>query len=119
LVLPQGQEDRHQHQRSDDYTDYAEDATLMAGELKAAHIDASFNGISADQWNADVADGKYGSAIVHWGDSVVSPFGVYNYWLNSSLNNGTDNSGDYEGLTTRRWTRTCRSWQAPTRRRLR
>jgi peptide/nickel transport system substrate-binding protein len=80
------------------YTDYAEDATLIAGELKAAHIDASFNGISADQWNADVADGKYGSAIVHWGDSVVSPFGVYNYWLNSSLNNGTDNSGDYEGL---------------------
>ena len=45
------------------YTDYAEDATLIAGELKAAHIDASFNGISADQWNADVADGKYGSAI--------------------------------------------------------
>jgi peptide/nickel transport system substrate-binding protein len=80
------------------YTDYAEDATLMAGELKAAHIDASFNGITADAWNADVADGKYGSAIVHWGDSVVSPFGVYNYWLNSSLDNGTDNSGDYEGL---------------------
>ena len=80
------------------YTDYAEDATLMAGELKAAHIDASFNGITADAWNADVADGNYGSSIVHWGDSVVSPYGVYNYWLNSTLNNGTDNAGDFEGL---------------------
>jgi peptide/nickel transport system substrate-binding protein len=80
------------------YTDYAEDATLMAGELKKAHIDASFNGITADAWNADVADGKFGSAIVQWGDSVVSPFGVYNYWLNGSLDNGTSNSGDYEGL---------------------
>lgn len=80
------------------YTDYAEDATLMSGELRTAHIDASFNGITADAWNADVADGKYGSSIIHWGDSVVSPFGVYNYWLNSKLNNGTDNSGDYEGL---------------------
>lgn len=80
------------------YTDYAEDATLMANELKAAHIDASFNGITADAWNADVADGNYGSAIVHWGDSVVSPYGVYNYWLNSSLNNGKDNAGDFEGL---------------------
>ncbi len=80
------------------YTDYAEDATLIAGELKAAHIDASFNGITADQWNADVADGHYGSAIIHWGDSVVSPYGVYNYWLNSTLNNGKDNDGDFEGL---------------------
>jgi peptide/nickel transport system substrate-binding protein len=70
----------------------------MSGELQKAHIDASFNGITADQWNADVADGKYGSSILHWGDSVVSPYGVYNYWLNSSLDNGTDNSGDYEGL---------------------
>ncbi|MGC9221802.1 MAG: ABC transporter substrate-binding protein [Solirubrobacteraceae bacterium] len=80
------------------YTDYAEDAKLISAELRAAHVDAYFNGMTADQWNADVADGHYGSAIIHWGDSVISPYGVYNYWLNSTLNNGKTNDGDFEGL---------------------
>jgi peptide/nickel transport system substrate-binding protein len=79
------------------YTDYAAVGTMIATELKAAGINASFQGISVDAWNADVADGDF-SVSEHWSNNGLTPYNLYDNWLNSSLNNGKSNTGDYEGL---------------------
>jgi len=79
------------------YTDYAAVGTMVANELKQAGINASFQGISVDAWNADVADGDF-SISEHWSNNGLTPFNLYDNWLNSSLNNGKSNTGDYEGL---------------------
>jgi len=79
------------------YTDYAAVGTMVATELKAAGINASFQGISVDAWNADVADGDF-SVSEHWSNNGLTPYNLYDNWLNSSLNNGKSNTGDYEGL---------------------
>jgi peptide/nickel transport system substrate-binding protein len=79
------------------YTDYAAVGTMVANELKQAGINASFQGISVDAWNADVASGNF-SISEHWSNNGLTPFNLYNNWLNSSLNNGKANTGDYEGL---------------------
>jgi peptide/nickel transport system substrate-binding protein len=79
------------------YTDYAEDDKLMADELKSAHINASFDGLSDDAWYADLADGNFGSATSHWSNTAILPYGIYDGWLDSALD--TKNaSGDFEGL---------------------
>jgi len=79
------------------YSDYALDDQLMANELKAAHIKASFDGLSDNAWYADLADGKFGSATSHWSNTAILPYGVYDGWLNSALD--TSNAGgDFEGL---------------------
>jgi peptide/nickel transport system substrate-binding protein len=80
------------------YSDYALDDQLMANELKAAHIEASFDGLSDNAWYADLADGKFGSATSHWSNTAILPYGVYDGWLDSSLNSPTNASGDFEGL---------------------
>jgi peptide/nickel transport system substrate-binding protein len=79
------------------YTDYAAVGTMVANELKQAGINASFQGISVDAWNADVASGNF-SISEHWSNNGLTPFNLYDNWLNSSLNNGKSNTGDYEGL---------------------
>jgi len=79
------------------YTDYAAVGTMVAQELKAAGINASFSGISVDSWNADMADGDFQLAE-HWSNNGLTPYNLYDNWLNSSLNNGKTNTGDYEGL---------------------
>jgi len=79
------------------YTDYAAVGTMVAQELKAAGINASFSGISVDSWNADMADGDFQLAE-HWSNNGLTPYNLYDNWLNSSLNNGKANTGDYEGL---------------------
>jgi peptide/nickel transport system substrate-binding protein len=79
------------------YTDYAAVGTMVANELKAAGINASFQGISVDAWNGDMADGDF-SLAEHWSNNGLTPFNLYDNWLNSALNNGTANTGDYEGL---------------------
>lgn len=79
------------------YTDYAEVGSLVAGELKSAGINASFQGISVNAWNQDMATGNF-SLAEHWSANGLTPFNLYNNWLNSSLNNGKSNAGDYEGL---------------------
>jgi peptide/nickel transport system substrate-binding protein len=79
------------------YTDYAEVGSIVAQELKAAGINASFQGITVDAWNADMADGNF-SLAEHWSNNGLSPYNLYDNWLDSSLNNGTANTGDYEGL---------------------
>jgi peptide/nickel transport system substrate-binding protein len=79
------------------YTDYAAVGTMVAQELKAAGINASFSGVSVDSWNADMADGDFQLAE-HWSNNGLTPYNLYDNWLNSSLNNGKTNTGDYEGL---------------------
>jgi peptide/nickel transport system substrate-binding protein len=79
------------------YTDYAEVGSIVAQELKAAGINANFQGITVDAWNADMADGNF-TLAEHWSNNGLSPYNLYDNWLDSSLNNGTANTGDYEGL---------------------
>ena len=80
------------------YSDYALDDQLMASELKAAHIQAQFQGLSDNAWYADLADGKFGSATSHWSNTAIVPYGLYDGWLDSKLNTPTNASGDFEGL---------------------
>jgi peptide/nickel transport system substrate-binding protein len=79
------------------YTDYAEVGSIIAQELKAAGINATFQGLTVDAWSADLADGNF-SISEHWSNNGLTPYNLYDNWLDSSLNNGTSNSGDYEGL---------------------
>jgi peptide/nickel transport system substrate-binding protein len=79
------------------YTDYASDDALVAQELKAAGINATFNGISVDAWNADVADGDF-QLTMHWGNGGISPYEMYNNWLNSTLVTSQGATGDFERL---------------------
>jgi peptide/nickel transport system substrate-binding protein len=78
-------------------TDYAEDASIIAGELRAAGIDATFQGLSVNAWNADVADGDF-QATLHWSNSGLTPYNMYDGWLDSSLDTGSAATGDYERL---------------------
>jgi peptide/nickel transport system substrate-binding protein len=79
------------------YTDYAEVGQLVAGELKAAGIQASFQGISVNAWNADMADGDFQLAE-HWSNNGLTPYNLYDNWLDSSLDSGSAATGDYERL---------------------
>ncbi|HEY1623612.1 MAG TPA: ABC transporter substrate-binding protein [Streptosporangiaceae bacterium] len=79
------------------YTDYAEDDSLVAQELKAAGIDATFDGIAVTAWNSDVADGDF-QLTMHWASGGLTPFNMYDNWLDSSLATGNNATGDYERL---------------------
>jgi peptide/nickel transport system substrate-binding protein len=79
------------------YSDYALSDQLMANELKAAHINATFQGLSDNAWYADLASGKFGSATSHWSNTNIVPYGQYDGWLDSALNT-SNASGDFEGL---------------------
>jgi len=82
------------------YTDYANDDALVAQELKAAGIDATFQGISVDAWNADVASGNF-ELTMHWANGGISPYNQYENWLDSTLSSGSNANaatGDYERL---------------------
>jgi peptide/nickel transport system substrate-binding protein len=79
------------------YTDYAADDSLVAQELKAAGIDATFDGIATTAWNNDIADGDF-QLTMHWGSNGISPYNMYNNWLNSSLGTGNNATGDFERL---------------------
>jgi peptide/nickel transport system substrate-binding protein len=79
------------------YTDYASDDALIAQELRAAGINASFDGIATTTWNADVADGDF-QLTLHWGNGSITPYQMYDNWLDSSLATGSNATGDYERL---------------------
>jgi peptide/nickel transport system substrate-binding protein len=79
------------------YTDMAEVDSIAAQELKAAGIDATFQALSVNAWNADVADGDF-SMTEHWSNGGITPYNMYNGWLNSSLAAGSSATGDYERL---------------------
>jgi peptide/nickel transport system substrate-binding protein len=79
------------------YTDYAAVGAMVAQELKNAGINASFQGISVNAWNADVADGDF-SISEHWSNNGLTPYNLYDNWLNSALDTGNNATGDYERL---------------------
>jgi peptide/nickel transport system substrate-binding protein len=79
------------------YTDYAEVGSLVAQQLKSAGIDANFQGLTVNAWNADVASGNF-SISEHWSSNGLTPYNLYNNWLNSALATGNSATGDYERL---------------------
>ena len=79
------------------YTDYAEVDSIVAQELRAAGIDATFQGLSVDAWNSDVASGNF-QLTSHWSNGGITPYNMYDGWLDSSLATGNSATGDYERL---------------------
>jgi peptide/nickel transport system substrate-binding protein len=79
------------------YTDYAEVGSIAAQELKNAGIEATFQGISVNAWNADMGSGNF-SLAEHWSNGGVTPYNLYDNWLDSSLTKGSAATGDYERL---------------------
>jgi peptide/nickel transport system substrate-binding protein len=79
------------------YTDYAEDDALVAQQLKAAGIDATFQGQAVTTWDADVADGNF-EMTMHWSNGGLTPYNMYDGWLDSSLATSKSATGDFERL---------------------
>jgi peptide/nickel transport system substrate-binding protein len=79
------------------YTDYAQDDQLVANELKAAGIDATFQGQAVNTWASDVASGNF-ELTMHWSNGGITPYNMYDGWLDSSLATGNSATGDYERL---------------------
>jgi len=65
--------------------------------LRAAGIDATLNGLTVNAWNADVADGDF-QLTLHWGNGGVTPYNLYDNWLDDTLVSSTGATGDYEHL---------------------
>jgi peptide/nickel transport system substrate-binding protein len=81
-----------------DYTDMAEVDAIAAQEMRSAGIDATFEGLSVNAWNADVADGSF-DMTEHWSNGGITPYNEYDGWLNSALSTGASAkaaTGDYE-----------------------
>jgi peptide/nickel transport system substrate-binding protein len=79
------------------YTDMAEVDSIAAQELKAVGIDATFQGLSVSAWNNDVADGDF-QMTEHWSNGGITPYNMYEGWLDSALASGSAATGDYERL---------------------
>jgi peptide/nickel transport system substrate-binding protein len=79
------------------YTDYADDDALAAQELKAAGINATFDGVTVSAWSQDMADGDFQLAM-HWSNGGLTPYNEFDGWLDSSLATGNNATGDYERL---------------------
>jgi peptide/nickel transport system substrate-binding protein len=79
------------------YTDYAAVGSMVAQELKSAGIDASFQGVTVSAWTSDMASGDFQLAE-HWSNNGLTPYNLYDNWLDSSLISGSGATGDYERL---------------------
>jgi peptide/nickel transport system substrate-binding protein len=79
------------------YTDYAQDDAIVAGDLRAAGIDATFVGLAVTAWNSDVASGNF-QLTMHWSNSGLTPYNLYEGWLDSALATSSNATGDYERL---------------------
>jgi peptide/nickel transport system substrate-binding protein len=82
------------------YTDMSEVDSIAAQELKAAGINATFEGLTVDAWNADVADGDF-QMTEHWSNGGITPYNIYDGWLDSALSTGSAAkaaTGDFERL---------------------
>jgi peptide/nickel transport system substrate-binding protein len=78
------------------FADYAAGDQLIAGWLRKAGINATFVGQSVTAWGADIASGNF-QLTQHWSQTSVSPYQLYNDWLNSAQ--ATSNAaGDFERL---------------------
>jgi peptide/nickel transport system substrate-binding protein len=78
------------------YTDYAADDALAASELKKADICATFDGLSVPAWSSEIATGNF-QMMQHWSQTSISPYVLYDNWLNSALITNNRN-GNFEGL---------------------
>ena len=79
------------------YSDYASDDQIIAKNLQAAGIDATFDGLATNAWSADMADGDF-QLTMHWSATSESPYQLYNDWLNSALATKSNRAGNFEGL---------------------
>jgi peptide/nickel transport system substrate-binding protein len=79
------------------YTDMAEVDSIAAQELKAAGIDATFQGLAVTAWNNDVASGDF-QMTEHWSNGGITPYNMYEGWLDPKLASGNAATGDYERL---------------------
>jgi peptide/nickel transport system substrate-binding protein len=79
------------------YTDMSQVDSIAAQDMRSAGIDATFQGISVNAWNADVADGDF-QMTEHWSNNGITPYNMYDGWLDSSLATGSTATGDYEHL---------------------
>ena len=78
------------------FSDYATGDQMIAGWLRKAGIDARFVGQSVTAWSSDIASGNF-QLTSHWSQTSVSPYQLYNNWLNSAL--ATNNAaGNFERL---------------------
>jgi len=78
------------------FSDYATGDQMVAGWLRQAGIDAHFVGQSVTAWSSDLASGNF-QMTAHWSQTSVSPYQLYNDWLNSAQ--ATSNAaGDFERL---------------------
>jgi len=78
------------------FSDYATGDQMIAGWLRKAGIDARFVGQSVTAWSSDIASGNF-QMTSHWSQTSVSPYQLYNSWLNSAL--ATNNAaGNFERL---------------------
>ena len=79
------------------YTDYAASGALAAQELREAGINAVFVGQSVNAWNEDVSAGTF-QMTEHWGSGGLTPYNMYDNWLDYTLVQGKSASGDFERL---------------------
>lgn len=79
------------------YSDYAVDDQIVARDLQKAGIDATFSGLAVNQWNNNMATGNF-QLTMHWSQTSVAPYQLYNDWLNGALATKTNRAGDFEGL---------------------
>lgn len=79
------------------YTDYVADDEIMVNELKQAGMDVSFQGLSQNAWNADLADGDF-QASMKWSGLGTTPFYSLQSFLDYTLSApiGKVASYDYE-----------------------
>jgi peptide/nickel transport system substrate-binding protein len=80
------------------YTDYAQDDQIIVSELKAAGINASPNLTSTPAiWQTDLANGNF-QLSMHWGNGAITPYSMYDNWLDHTLVNGANTAGDFGRL---------------------
>jgi peptide/nickel transport system substrate-binding protein len=77
------------------YTDYAQSAAIIAQDLRQAGINATFDPLTVNAWNADMASGDFQLAL-HWGSQGITPYNLYDNWLDDTLI--STGAGDYEHL---------------------
>jgi len=80
------------------YTDYAADDAVIASDLRAAHLDATFNGIATTAWASDIANGDF-SLTQHWSETGILPYATYDGWLDSKLITKPNSSENFEQLS--------------------
>jgi peptide/nickel transport system substrate-binding protein len=80
------------------YTDYAQDDQIIVSELKAAGINATPNLTSTPAiWTSDLANGNF-QLTMHWGNSGITPYNMYDNWLDHTLVQGANTAGDFGRL---------------------